>query len=61
MANDMDMLKDIEELSNNPKTMQQGEDLNMLYFYRYIEPNKTKLDKLKKAYIKKYGSLDNYI
>jgi hypothetical protein len=61
MANDMDMMRDIDELQSRKKTKQQGYDLNDLYFYKYIEPNPKKLEKLKKLYIKEYGDLDNYV
>ena len=61
MANDIDMMKDIDELQSRVKTKQQGYDLNDLYFYKYIELNENKLEQLKKLYIKKYGSLDNYV
>lgn len=64
MANDMDMMKDIDSLlqsNNSAKEIQQGYDLNDLYFFRYIEPNQRKLEKLKKLYIKQYGFLDNYV
>jgi len=61
MANDMDMIRDIEELESNPETKQQSYDLSDLYFYRYIEPNPKKLEQLKAQFIKKYGDLDNYV
>lgn len=61
MANDIDMMKDINELQGNKKTKQQGDDLYDLYFFRYIEPNRRNLEKAKKLYIQKYGFLDNYI
>jgi hypothetical protein len=61
MANDIDMLRDIDELETNKHTKQQGYDLNKLYFYKYIEPNKKKLEQFKKLYIKKYKFLDNYV
>jgi hypothetical protein len=61
MANDYDMMKDIDELELNQETQQQGYDLNDLYFYKYVEPNPEKLEELKKLYIKKYGFLDNYV
>ena len=61
MANDTDMMKDIDELQGNKETKQQGQDLNDLYFYKFIEPNLKKLEKLKKLYIKQYGFLDNYV
>ena len=61
MANDYDMMKDIDELQADKETEQQGYDLNDLYFYKYIEPNNKKLEQLKKLYVKKYGWLDNYV
>jgi hypothetical protein len=61
MANDIDMMKDIDILQAKKETRQQGYDLNDLYFYKYIEPNKKKLEQLKALYIKQYGSLDNYV
>jgi hypothetical protein len=61
MANDFDMMKDIDLLQRHKETKQQGYDLNDLYFYKYIEPNPRKLAKLKKLYIKMYGFLDNYV
>lgn len=61
MANDMDMMRDIDTLQARKKTRQQGYDLNDLYFYAYIEPNPRKLKRLKALYIKQYGSLDNYV
>lgn len=61
MANDSDMMKDIDALLDNKATRQQGYDLNDLYFFKYIEPNKKMLEKCKKLYIKKYGVLDNYV
>ena len=61
MANDYNMMNDIDDLQANKKTRQQGYDLNDLYFYRYIEPNPKKLEKLKKLYKKMYGFLDNYV
>ena len=61
MANDYDMMRDIDELQADKETEQQGYDLNDLYFYKYIEPNNKKLEQLKKLYVKKYGGLDNYV
>ena len=61
MANDIDMMKDIDVLQKHKKTKQQGYDLNDLYFYKFIQPNKRKLERLKKLYIEQYGFLDNYI
>jgi thymidylate synthase ThyX len=61
MANDMDMMRDIDALQSRKATKQQGYDLNDLYFYKYIEPNPRKLEKLKKLYIKEYRDLDNYV
>jgi len=61
VANDIDMIKDIDELQANPKTRQEGYDLNDLYFYRFIEPDPVKLEHLKELYIQKYGFLDNYV
>lgn len=63
MANDNDMLKDIEDLlkeNNTKKEKRQGFALNNIYFYRYVEYNEKKLKKAKDSYIKKYGRLDNY-
>jgi len=63
MANDIDMMKDIDELlqeNNTKEQIQQGYDLNDLYFWKYIEPNKRKLEQAKELYIKKYGWIDNY-
>ena len=37
MANDMDMIRDIEELESNPETKQQSYDLSDLYFYRSLK------------------------
>ena len=61
MANDMDMQKDITDLEKNSRTKKQAEDLGLLYFYRYIEPDTKELERLKKLYVKKYGHLDNYV
>jgi hypothetical protein len=61
MANDIDMMRDIDELQSKNRTKQQGYDLNDLYFYKYIEPNKEKLEYLKKLYTKQYKFLDNYV
>jgi hypothetical protein len=61
MANDIDMLNDIDELEGKKETKQQGNSLNKLYFYKFIEPNLNKLEKLKQQYIKKYGFVDNYV
>lgn len=61
MANDMDMMRDIDVLQARKKTKQQGYDLNDLYFYKYIDPRPRLLKKLKALYIKMYGFLDNYV
>ena len=64
MANDKNMMEDIDELlqeDNTEQKIQQGYDLNDLYFYRFIDPDPKKLEKLKKLYIKQYGFLDNYV
>ena len=63
MANDRDMMNDIDDLlqSHKKEKLQQGYDLNDLYFYRYIDFDPKKLEELKKLYIKKYGVLDNYV
>lgn len=61
MANDIDMMKDIDLLQSRKETKQQGYDLNDLYFYKYIEFNPKKLEKLKKLYIENYKFLDNYV
>lgn len=62
MANDFDMLKDIILLQNQAKKInRQARKLDLMYFYKYIEPNPKKLEQLKKLYIKQYGSLDNYV
>jgi hypothetical protein len=61
MANDIDMMKDINKLQSRKRTRQQGYDLNDLYFYKYIAPNSRELNRLKKLYITQYGFLDNYI
>jgi hypothetical protein len=61
MANDIDMMKDIDELLSKKKTKQQGYDLNDLYFYKYIDSRPRLLKKLKELYIKNYGQLDNYV
>jgi hypothetical protein len=61
MANDIDMMKDINKLQSKKKTKQQGYDLNDLYFFKYIEPRPKLLKKYKALYIKRYGHLDNYI
>jgi len=61
MANDIDMVEDIDLLQRHEETLQQGYDLNDLYFYRYVEYNPKKLEHLKKLYKEKYGFLDNYV
>ena len=61
MANDMDMMRDIDELQSKKKTKQQGYDLNDLYYYKYIVYRPSLLKKYKALYIKQYGFLDNYV
>ena len=61
MANDKNMMEDVNLLQRHEETLQQGYDLNDLYFYRFIDPSPKKLEELKKLYIKKYGFLDNYV
>ena len=66
MANNIDMMRDIDDLlrhGNTQKEIQQGYDLNDLYYFRYMvtKPNFKKIERLKKLYKEKYGFLDNYV
>lgn len=65
MANDMDMLGDIEILKDFRHT-KQAKILEKFYAHAYglgKSPfkNKAEFEKTKKAYEKKYGFLDNYV
>ena len=60
MANDSDMLRDIEHLRLEGKK-KQANALSVLYYNRYIDYNDVKLEKLKVEYENKYNALDNYV
>lgn len=62
MANDFDMLKDVERLEVEYKILKkQAKALGYLYYLRYIEHKPQELEKEKSKYIKQYGFLDNYV
>jgi len=65
MANDMDMLRDIEELKEM-KRFKHARVLEDLFSYKYglgesIYKTEKEFEEAKRDYEKKYGSLDNYV
>lgn len=60
MANDIDMYRDMVNLEREGEE-KQAMDLGLCWFYAFIEPNEIELEKAKQHYIKKYGSIDNYV
>ena len=53
MANDIDIWKDIEELSEKGE-LKEAKDLLNIYHYRYINYNAKKARLLQNKFIKKY-------
>ena len=53
MANDTDMMNDAYELREAGQ-IQQADDLEMIYFFVFIEVDIKKAEQLKEKYIEKY-------
>jgi hypothetical protein len=62
MANDTNMITDVEILRQEGK-IEQADELEELYHYRYgfEDISERNFEKLKQNYIRKYGWVDNYI
>lgn len=62
MANDIDMWNDMEELERNKTNALDYESdlMHQCYVAKFIEGDTTYAEKLKEAFIKKFGYWGNY-